>query len=46
MIFSCSMGEPAAFELLREHARSTNQQLVDVASALVDSCGLLPKEPD
>jgi AmiR/NasT family two-component response regulator len=41
-----SIDEPAAFELLREHARSTNQKLVDVASAVVDSYGLLPKEPD
>ena len=41
-----SIDEPAAFELLRNHARSTNQKLVDVASAVVDSYGLLPKEPD
>jgi AmiR/NasT family two-component response regulator len=32
-----SIDEPAAFELLREHARSTNQKLVDVASAVVES---------
>jgi len=41
-----SIDEPAAFELLRERARSTNQKLVDIASAVVDSYGLLPKEPD
>jgi AmiR/NasT family two-component response regulator len=41
-----SIDEPAAFELLREHARSTNRKLVDIASAVVDSYGLLPKEPD
>ena len=41
-----SIDEPAAFELLRKHARSTNQKLVDVASAVVDSRGLLPKDPD
>jgi len=41
-----SIDEPAAFELLRGHARSTNRTLVDVASAVVDSYGLLPKEPD
>ena len=41
-----SIDEPAAFELLRGHARSTNRKLVDVASAVVDSYGLLPKEPD
>jgi AmiR/NasT family two-component response regulator len=38
--------EPAAFELLRKHARSTNQKLVDVAAAVIDSHALLPKEPD
>jgi hypothetical protein len=31
-----SIDEPAAFEMLREHARSTNRKLVDVASAVVD----------
>jgi AmiR/NasT family two-component response regulator len=41
-----SIDEPAAFELLREHARSTNRKLVDVASAVVDSYALLPKDPD
>lgn len=41
-----SIDEQAAFELLRGHARSTNRKLVDVASAVVDSYGLLPKEPD
>jgi two-component system, response regulator / RNA-binding antiterminator len=38
-----SIGEPAAFEMLREHARSTNRKLVDVASAVVDGHSLLPK---
>jgi response regulator NasT len=41
-----SIDEPAAFELLRKHARTTNQKLVDVASAVVDTRGLLPKDPD
>lgn len=38
-----SIDEPAAFEMLREHARSTNRKLVDVASAVVDGHRLLPK---
>ncbi len=41
-----SVDEPAAFEMLREHARSTNRKLVDVASAVVDGHRLLPKQPD
>ena len=40
-----SIDEPAAFELLREHARSTNRKLIDVASAVVDGHRLLPKQP-
>jgi AmiR/NasT family two-component response regulator len=40
-----SIDEPAAFELLREHARSTNRKLVDVSAAVVDSRALLPKQP-
>jgi len=40
-----SIDEPAAFEMLREHARSTNRKLVDVASAVVDGHRLLPKQP-
>jgi AmiR/NasT family two-component response regulator len=40
-----SIDEAAAFELLREHARSTNRKLVDVASAVVDGHRLLPKQP-
>jgi AmiR/NasT family two-component response regulator len=40
-----SIDEPAAFELLREHARSMNRKLVDVASAVVDGHRLLPKQP-
>jgi len=33
-----------AFEMLREHARTTNRKLVDVASAVVDGHRLLPKQ--
>lgn len=40
-----SIDEPAAFELLREHARSTNRKLVDVSTAVVESRALLPKQP-
>jgi AmiR/NasT family two-component response regulator len=35
--------EQAAFELLREHARSSNRRVIDVARAVVDGHGLLPK---
>ena len=40
-----SVDEPAAFDMLREHSRSTNRKLVDVASAVVDGHGLLPNVP-
>jgi AmiR/NasT family two-component response regulator len=40
-----SVDEPAAFEMLREHSRSMNRKLVDVASAVVDGHRLLPKQP-
>ena len=40
-----SIDEPAAFEMLREHARSTNRKLVDGASAVLDGHRLLPKQP-
>jgi response regulator NasT len=39
-----SVGEAAAFELLRSHARSSNRKLVDVATAVVDGHALLPKQ--
>jgi AmiR/NasT family two-component response regulator len=38
-----SVDEPAAFEMLRNHARSSNRKVVDVASAVVDGHSLLPK---
>jgi AmiR/NasT family two-component response regulator len=41
-----SVGEDAAFELLRTHARGTNRKLIDVAAAVVDGHALLPKEAD
>ena len=39
-----SVGEDAAFQLLRAHARSKNRKLVDVATAVVDGHALLPKQ--
>jgi response regulator NasT len=39
-----SVGEDAAFDLLRGHARSSNRKLVDVATAVVDGHALLPKQ--
>ncbi len=37
-----SVGEQEAFNLLRNHARSRNRKLIDVASAVVDGHALLP----
>jgi response regulator NasT len=39
-----SVGETAAFDMLRDHARTTNRKLVDIASAVVDGHPLLPKQ--
>ena len=39
-----SIDETAAFELLREHSRSTNRKLADISSAVVDGHRLLPKQ--
>jgi response regulator NasT len=41
-----SIDEPAAFAMLRQHARSTNRKLVDISSAVVDGHRLLPKRPN
>ena len=38
--------ETDAFEMLRDHSRSVNRRLVDVASAVVDGHPLLPKHSD
>jgi response regulator NasT len=38
-----SIGEAAAFDLLRDHARTNNRKVVDIASAVVDGHALLPK---
>src|SRR6186997_3002015 len=40
-----SVGEAAAFAMLRDHARAANRKLVDISSAVVDGHTLLPKEP-
>jgi AmiR/NasT family two-component response regulator len=40
-----SVDEPTAFEMLRDHSRSSNRKLVDVAAAVVDGHRLLPKQP-
>jgi AmiR/NasT family two-component response regulator len=40
-----SVDEATAFEMLRDHSRAANRKLVDVATAIVDGHGLLPKQP-
>ena len=40
-----SVDEAAAFDMLREHSRSANRKLVDVATAVVDGHMLLPAKP-
>ena len=39
-----SLSESEAFDMLREHSRSVNRRLVDIASAVVDGHPLLPKQ--
>jgi AmiR/NasT family two-component response regulator len=41
-----SVSEAAAFEMLRDHSRSVNRRLVDVASAVVDGHPLLPSQSE
>ncbi len=41
-----SVDEAAAFQMLRDHARSANRKLVDVAGAVVDGHALLPRQPE
>ena len=38
-----SVNETVAFEMLRDHSRSVNRRLVDVAAAVVDGHPLLPR---
>jgi AmiR/NasT family two-component response regulator len=40
-----SVDEDTAFEMLRERSRTDNRKLVDLATAVVDGHGLLPKWP-
>ncbi len=40
-----SVDESSAFEMLRDHSRTANRKLVDVATAVVDGHALLPKQP-
>jgi response regulator NasT len=40
-----SVDEAGAFELLREHSRTSNRKLIDIASAVVDGHLLLPRRP-
>ena len=37
-----SVGDVAAFEMLRNQSRTANHKLVDVAAAVVDGHALLP----
>jgi AmiR/NasT family two-component response regulator len=39
------IGERDAFELLRDHARTTGRRVVDVAQAVLDGHALLHKRP-
>jgi AmiR/NasT family two-component response regulator len=41
-----SIDEAGAFEMLREHSRSSNRKLVDLATAIVDGHRLLPVNHD
>ena len=40
-----SIDEQRAFAMLREHARTTNRKLLDVANGVVDGHRLLPRDP-
>jgi AmiR/NasT family two-component response regulator len=40
-----AIDEASAFELLREHSRTGNRRLTDLAAAVVDGHRLLPKHP-
>ena len=41
-----SIDDAAAFEMLREHSRTDNRKLIDLATAIVDGHRLLPRQPD
>jgi response regulator NasT len=40
-----SINDGTAFEMLREHSRTVNRKLIDIATAVVDGHRLLPKQP-
>ncbi len=40
-----AIDEQYAYEMLREHSRTSNRRLVDLASAVVDGHRLLPRQP-
>jgi AmiR/NasT family two-component response regulator len=40
-----SIDEASAFEMLRDHSRTANRKLVDIAAAVVDGHRLLPRQP-
>jgi AmiR/NasT family two-component response regulator len=40
-----SIDDATAFELLREHSRTDNRKLIDLATAVVDGHRMLPREP-
>jgi response regulator NasT len=40
-----SVGDREAFELLRDHSRSSSQRVIDIAQAVLDGHALLPRRP-
>src|SRR5579862_8535346 len=40
-----AINDAGAFEMLRQHSRTANRKLVDIATAVVDGHRLLPKHP-
>jgi AmiR/NasT family two-component response regulator len=40
-----SVNDREAFELMRDHARTTSRRVVDVAQSILDGHALLPKQP-
>jgi hypothetical protein len=40
-----SVDETTAFQMLREHSRSSNRRLIDIATGVVEGHRLLPKQP-
>jgi response regulator NasT len=41
-----AIDDAAAFEMLREHSRTANRKLIDLAAAVVDGHRLLPRRPE